>query len=83
MLQIHLSSLFSQTCYSRVSENIDLWSTTEEEAAAVARGETLFDVPEKFLMNYSYTKHLAERLVLSRYPDLPTCIFRPSSIGPA
>jgi hypothetical protein len=28
------------------------------------------------------TKNLAERLVLSRFPNLPTLIYRPSVIGP-
>lgn len=81
--QVHLSSLFSQTCYSKVGETLDIWPSTEAELDAIEREELIINVPERFLMNYSYTKHLAERLVALRYPELRTCFFRPSSIGPA
>ncbi|KAJ7261987.1 male sterility protein-domain-containing protein [Mycena rebaudengoi] len=40
------------------------------------------DVP-RFAFTYALAKNLAERLLLTRYPKLPTLIVRPTLIGPA
>ncbi|KAJ7262038.1 hypothetical protein C8J57DRAFT_1232168 [Mycena rebaudengoi] len=40
------------------------------------------DVPN-FMWPYALAKSLAERILLARYPELPTLIMRPTIIGPA
>ncbi|KAJ7262062.1 NAD-binding domain 4 protein [Mycena rebaudengoi] len=40
------------------------------------------DVPS-FMWPYALAKSLAERILLARYPELPTLIVRPTIIGPA
>jgi fatty acyl-CoA reductase len=47
----------------------------------LATGATKF-LPQ-FPWPYAYSKHLVERLLITRYPNMPLLIVRPSIIGPA
>ena len=62
----------------------DIYELGDPEAELLeiqAKGTTQY--LDGFMWPYAYSKHLMERLLLKRYPDLPLMIVRPTCIGPA
>lgn len=65
-----------------ISEKIYELGDPEAELLEIqAKGTTKY--LKDFAWPYAYSKHLTERLVVKRYPELPLMIIRPTCIGPA
>jgi thioester reductase-like protein len=54
----------------------------EEELQEILRTGTTKHL-QRFPWAYAYSKQLMERLIISRFPNLPILLLRPTSIGPA
>lgn len=83
-LYVQVSSAYANTCLPEglVSEKIYELGDPEAELLEIqAKGTTKY--LKHFAWPYAYSKHLMERLLVKRYPELPLIIARPTSIGPA
>lgn len=81
---VQFSSAYANTFLpdGLVSEKIYELGDPEAELLEIqAKGTTEF--LKGFAWPYAYSKHLTERLLVKRYPELPLLIARPTSIGPA
>jgi len=65
-----------------IEEKIYPLGDPEEELKEITTTGTSFHA-SSFPWPYGYAKHLTERLLFSRYPNLPVLIVRPTCIGPA
>ena len=65
-----------------VEEKIYPLEDAEEELKRVLATGSTEHLPQ-FAWPYAYSKHLMERLLMSRYPNLPILIVRPTIICPA
>ncbi|KAJ6594610.1 NAD-binding domain 4 protein [Mycena capillaripes] len=83
---VHISTAFVD-CFlpdGVVEERIYGVGDPEAQLAEILEtGDISRDAIPEFLWPYSLAKHLTEQLVLSRHPDLPLLIVRPTNIGPA
>ncbi|KAJ6580765.1 male sterility protein-domain-containing protein [Mycena capillaripes] len=83
---VHISTAFVN-CFlpdGVVEERIyDVGDPEAQLAEIIETGDISRNTIPEFLWPYSVAKHLTERLLLSRYPDLPLLIVRPTNIGPA
>ncbi len=81
---VQVSSAYANTFLpdGLVSEEIYELGDPETELLEIqAKGTTQY--LKDFAWPYAYSKHLMERLLTKRYPELPLMIVRPTSIGPA
>lgn len=81
---IQVSSAYANTFLpdGLVSEKMYELGDPEAELLEIqAKGTTKY--LKGFAWPYAYSKHLMERLLVKRYPELPLTIIRPTSIGPA
>ncbi|KAL9066563.1 MAG: hypothetical protein Q9161_007464 [Pseudevernia consocians] len=81
---VQVSSAYANTFLpdGLVSEKIYELGDPEAELLEIqATGTTKY--LKDFAWPYAYSKHLMERLLVKRYPELPLTIVRPTSIGPA
>jgi hypothetical protein len=85
LVQISTSYVNSHLPDGPVLERIYQLGGEEDPEAELASMLTLDTSPHagKFSSTYTQAKHLMERLLLSRFPLLPTLLLRPTIFGPA
>lgn len=81
---VQVSSAYANTFLpdGLVSEKIYELGDPEAELLEIQATGTMKYLKD-FAWPYAYSKHLMERLLVKRYPELPLMIVRPTSIGPA
>ncbi|XP_025261952.1 putative fatty acyl-CoA reductase CG5065 isoform X2 [Camponotus floridanus] len=87
---IHLSTAFCHVDQKEVSECIYDTSNDPEDIMRLVQclDEDTIDLITPKLIHphpntYTYSKHLAEKLVANEFPDIPCCIARPSIVFPS
>ena len=81
---VQVSTAYANTCLPEglVLEKIYELGDPEAELLEIqAKGTTKY--LKQFAWPYAYSKHLMERLLLKRYPELPMMLVRPTTVGPA
>ncbi|XP_025268577.1 putative fatty acyl-CoA reductase CG5065 [Camponotus floridanus] len=87
---IHLSTVFCHTDQKEIGERIYDTSNDPEDIMRLVQclDEDTIDLITPKLIHphpntYTYSKHLAEKLVANEFPELPCCIARPSIVFPS
>ncbi|XP_025264924.1 putative fatty acyl-CoA reductase CG5065 isoform X2 [Camponotus floridanus] len=87
---IHLSTAFCHVDQKEVGERIYDTSNNPEDIMRLVQcldEDTIDLITPKLIQphpnTYTYSKHLAEKLVANEFPELPCCIARPSIVFPS
>ncbi|KAJ7755293.1 male sterility protein [Mycena maculata] len=82
---VHISTAYANSFLPDgvVEEKIYEMGDAESQLAEILDKGSISDEIMNFPWPYAFAKHLTERLLLSRHPELPLLIVRPTNLGPA